>query len=143
MRAVGEVPAVRQRHRQHRVAGLQEGAVRGEVRARAGVRLQVGVLGAEQLLGPRDADLLGPVDDLAAAVVARARVALGVLVGQRAAERGEHGRAGEVLAGDQLQAAAQPVELVEDDAGDLRVEGLQGVEVRPPEGGGVSSQVHS
>ena len=99
---------MRQRHRQHGVAGLQERAVDREVGARAGVRLQVGVLGAEQLLGALDADLLGDVDDLAAAVVALAGVALGVLVGQRRAERGEHRRAGEVLAGDQLQAAAQP-----------------------------------
>ena len=45
------------------------------------------------------------VDDLAAAVVAPAGIALGVLVRQRAAERGEHRGAGEVLAGDQLQAA--------------------------------------
>ena len=85
-------------------------------------------------LAARDADLLGPVDDLAAAVVAPSGIALGVLVRQRAAQRGEHRRAGEVLAGDQLQAAAQPVQLVEDDAGDVGVEGGQGVEVRAPVG---------
>ena len=85
------------------------------------VRLQVGVLGAEELLRPGDADLLGPVHLGAAAVVAPARVALGVLVGQRRAERGQHRRRGEVLAGDQLQAAAQPVQLAEHHLGDLRV----------------------
>jgi hypothetical protein len=60
-------------------------------------------------------------------------VALGVLVGQRAAERGEHRGAGEVLAGDELQAAAQPGELVDDHPGDLGVDPLQLVEVRSPE----------
>jgi hypothetical protein len=50
------------------------------------VRLQVGVIGAEELLRARVADLLGAVDDLAAAVVALAGIALGVLVGQRRAE---------------------------------------------------------
>ena len=75
---------MRQRHRQDGVTGLQERAVGGEVGAGAGVRLQVGVLGPEQLLGPLDADLLGLVDDGAAAVVAAAGIALGVLVGQRA-----------------------------------------------------------
>ena len=99
------------------------------------MRLQVGVLGAEQLRGPRDADLLGPVHHLAAAVVAPAGIALGVLVGQRGAERGQHGRAGQVLAGDQLQPAAQPFQLVEDHLGDLRILLAQGVEVRPPERG--------
>ena len=135
LRAVGQVPAVRQRHREEGVAGLQERAVGGQVGVGARVRLQVGVLGAEELLGARDADLLGPVDDLAAAVVAPSGIALGVLVRQRAAQRGEHGGAGEVLAGDQLQAAAQAVQLVEDDAGDVGVEGGQGVEVRAPVGG--------
>ena len=56
------------------------------------MRLQVGMGGTEQFLGPGDADLLGPVDDLAAAVVATAGVALGVLVGQRRPERCEHRR---------------------------------------------------
>ena len=130
--AVGQVAAVRQRHRQHRVAGLQEGAVHRDVGAGAGVRLQVGVLGAEQRLGPVDADLLGPVDHLAAAVVPPAGIALGVLVAQRAAERGQHRRRGEVLAGDQLQAAAQPVQLVQHHAGDLGVDLLQRFEIRSP-----------
>ena len=124
---------MRQRHREHRVAGLAERGVRGQVGAGARVRLEVGVLGAEQLLGPGDADLLGLVDLLAAAVVAPAGVTLGVLVRQRRAERGQHRRRGEVLAGDQLQAAAQPVQLAEHDVGDLRVLRLQGVEVRAPE----------
>ena len=45
LRAVGEVAAVRQDHREHRVARLQQRGVGREVGARAGVRLQVGVLG--------------------------------------------------------------------------------------------------
>ena len=90
------------------------------------------MLGAEELLAAGDADLLGPVHDLAPAVVPPSGIALGVLVRQRAAERGQHRGTGEVLAGDQLQAATQAVQLVGDDAGDVRVEGSQGVEVRAP-----------
>ena len=56
-----------------RVAGLQQRVVDGGVRLRARVRLDVGVLGAEQRLGPVDRELLGDVDVLAAAVVALAR----------------------------------------------------------------------
>ena len=131
--AVREVPAVRQGHRQHLVAGLAERRVHREVGVGAGVRLEVGVLGAEERLGALDADLLGAVDDLAATVVTAAGVALGVLVRQRRAQGREHGRAGEVLAGDELQSAAQPGELVVDDLGDLGVDGPQGVVVRSPE----------
>jgi hypothetical protein len=45
------------------------------------VRLDVRVLGAEQLLRAVDRELLDLVDDLAAAVVATTRIALGLLVG--------------------------------------------------------------
>jgi hypothetical protein len=83
---VGEVTAVRQRHAQQGVARLHERGVRGEVRAGTRVRLQVHVLGPEELLAAGDADLLGPVDDLAAAVVPAAGIALGVLVRERAAQ---------------------------------------------------------
>ena len=67
--------------------------------------LDVGVLGAEQLLGAVDRQLLGDVDLLAAAVVAAAGVALGVLVGQHRADRFEHRLRHEVLRGDHLQRA--------------------------------------
>ena len=71
--AVREVPAVRQGHAEERVARLEDGHERGEVGLRAGVRLHVGVLGAEQLLRAVDRELLDLVHHLAAAVVALAR----------------------------------------------------------------------
>ena len=52
--AVRQVAAVRQVHAEHGVARLQQREVDRHVRLRAGVRLHVGVLGAEQLLGARD-----------------------------------------------------------------------------------------
>ena len=67
------------------------------------MRLHVGVLGAEQRLGAIDGELLDDVDELAAAVVAPARIALGVLVGQDRALRLEDGAADDVLGGDQLE----------------------------------------
>ena len=80
--AVRQVAAVREVHAEHGVAGLEQREVHRHVRLRAGVRLHVGVLGAEQLLRARDGERLGDVDELAAAVVALARVSFGVLVGQ-------------------------------------------------------------
>ena len=67
-----------------RVARLQQRVVDGRVGLRARVRLDVRVLGAEQRLRAVDRELLDHVDELAAAVVALARIALGVLVGQHA-----------------------------------------------------------
>src|SRR5437773_1609143 len=54
-------------HPEDRVAGLDQRVVRGGVRLGARVRLHVGVIGAEQLLGTVDRQLLGHVDVLAAA----------------------------------------------------------------------------
>ncbi len=99
------------------------------------MRLQVGVLRAEELLRPGDADLLGPVDHLATAVVTPTRIPFGVLVRQRRAQRRQHRRGREVLARDELQAAAQPVQLIEDHLRDLRIRRAQLVEVRAPERG--------
>ena len=59
-------------------------------------------LRAEQLLGALDRQRLGDVDELAAAVVALARIALGVLVGHHRALRLEHRPRDDVLGGDQL-----------------------------------------
>ena len=53
-----------------------------------------------------DRELLDLVHDLAAAVVPLARIALGVLVGERRAHRLEHRAADEVLARDQLEPVA-------------------------------------
>ena len=83
--------------------GLQHGGVGGLVGLRAGVRLHVGVLGAEELLGAVARQVLHDVGELAAAVVALAGIAFGVLVGEDAAGGFEHRFGGEVLAGDQLE----------------------------------------
>ena len=83
--AVREVAAMRQVHAQDGVAGLQHGGIRGLIGLRARVRLHVGVLGAEQLLGAIAGQVLDDVGELAAAVVALAGIAFGVLVGEDAA----------------------------------------------------------
>ena len=87
MRAVGEVAALVERHAQHGVAGLEQREIGGGVGLRAGVRLDVGVLGAEELLGAVDGEPLDLVHDLAAAVVALAGQPLGVLVGHDVGHR--------------------------------------------------------
>ena len=133
--AVGEVPAMRQVHREHGVPRLHQRRVRGQVRAGAAVRLQVGVPGAEQRHRPLDRQRLRPVDLGAAAIVAPARIPLGVLVGQRRAQGRQHRRRGQVLARDQLQPAAQPGQLTEQHGRDLRIRALQLAEVRTPERG--------
>lgn len=107
------------------------------------MRLYVGVFGAEEGGGPLDGDALGGVRLVAAAVVAVAGVALGVLVGQGRAEGGEDGGRGEVLGGRELEGAGLPVQLAQQDAGDLRVLAEQGAEVlrQAAVGGGCGGSV--
>ena len=121
---------MRQRQAHDRVAGLQQRVVDGGVGLRAGVRLDVGVLGAEQRLGAVDRELLGDVHPLAAAVVAAPGIALGVLVGQHRALALEHRAGHEVLRGDHLERALLALELAAQDLGDLGIDlGERAVEV--------------
>ncbi len=101
--AVREMAAVRERHAEHRIAGLQLRHEHGHVGLRAGVRLHVGVIGAEKFLDPIDREILGNVDPFASAVIALARITLGVFVGHHAGHGFAHGAAGVVLRGDQLE----------------------------------------
>ena len=90
------------------------------------------MLGAEDLFGPVSGQVFGHVDELAAAVVAMARIALGVFIGQHAADGLHHGRAGVVFRGDHLQAAPLPVDLAGDGGPKFRVLSFDAVHGRCP-----------
>jgi len=98
--AVRQVATVGKIHAQHGVARLQGGHVDGDVCGGAGMRLDVGVFGAEQLLGAIDRELLDLVGVFAAAVVTLAGIAFGVLVGEDGAHGFENGFGDEVFGGD-------------------------------------------
>ena len=115
MPARGEVEA------HESVAGLKQRQKHRLVHLAAGVRLHVGEVRAEQLLGALDRERLGDVHELAAAVVALARIALGVFVGHHRALRLEHGARHDVLRGDQLDLVLLATELLRDRVGDLRI----------------------
>ena len=119
--AVRQVAAVREVHAEHGVARLEQREVDRHVGLRAGMRLDVGVLGAEERLRAGDGRALDDVDELAAAVVAPARIAFGVLVRQHRAGGFEDGAADEVLGGDELEAAVLARRLVADGLGDFGV----------------------
>ena len=129
MAAMGEI------HRQDGVAMIEGGEIDGHVRLGPGMGLDVGALGAEQLQQPFDGEPLGDIDELAAAVIALARIALGVLVGQHGALGRQDGGAGVVLRSDHLQAVLLPLRFVRDGGGDFRIGGFQGVHANAPRRG--------
>ncbi len=101
--AVGEMTPVGQVQSHDGVAGVQNGEEDRLVGLRPGVGLDVGVLGAEEGLGPIDGELFGDVDGGATAVVTFAGIPFGVFVGQDAPLRGEDRFGGGVFGGDQFE----------------------------------------
>src|SRR5208283_5556254 len=98
-----------------------EGQVDGQVGGRARVGLDVGVVDPEQGLRPLNGQGLDGVYVLLALVVAAARVALVVLVGQHRTGGLEDGDRCVVLRRDQPDLLELPARLPFDQAGDLRV----------------------
>ena len=80
---MGEVATLVEAHRQDRVARAEDCHVRSQVGIGSGVRLHVGMLGAEQGLEPFSGEVFDLVDDLITAVVAATWISFGVLVSQR------------------------------------------------------------
>ena len=119
--AVRQVSARRKRHAEDGVARLAERQHDALVGLRARVRLDIGELAAVELLNPVDRQLLGHVDELAAAVVAAPRIAFGVLVGQHRALGLQNGAGDDVLGGDQLDLLLLAPQLVANGGGEFRV----------------------
>ena len=88
--AVGQVAAGVEAHAHDRVAGLGQRQHHRAVGLRARMRLDVGEAAAEQLLGALDRQRLDRVRRRAALIVAAARIALGIFVGEHRALRLEH-----------------------------------------------------
>ena len=79
---MGEVTAMIEAETHDGVALFKKCEVHAQIRVGTRVRLHIGVLGAEELLDAVACDVFDLVDDLVAAVVALAGIALGVLVGE-------------------------------------------------------------
>src|SRR5208282_1683617 len=80
-----------------------------------------GEAAAEQPCRPLDRQPFGDVDELAAAVIALPRQALGVFVGEDRPLRLEDGAADDVLRGDQLDLVTLAPQFAENGVGDLGI----------------------
>ena len=101
-RTVGEMSALRQIHAHDRVAWLKQRKVNGQIGLRTGVRLYVGMLGAEQFTRSLPGDVLYDVHALAAAIITLSRISLRIFVGEHSAHGGHHRRRYNILRGNQL-----------------------------------------
>ncbi len=125
-RAVGEMAAGGEIEPHEGVARLHQREEHRGIGGGAGMRLHIGELAAEQLGHPLDRQPLGDVDELAAAVIALARQAFGIFVGENRALRLQHRARDDVLRGDQLDLVALAAEFELDRLGDLGIDLAQG-----------------
>ena len=118
-RTVGQMTALAEAHAHDGIAGVEHSEVYDLVSLRAGVGLDVGVLGAEQLARTLARDILGDIHGVAAAVVALAGIALGILVCEHGAHSRHNCGRNDVLAGDQLEIMLLALELQSHRVADL------------------------
>src|SRR5581483_12477460 len=97
MVAVGKVSAMREVETENGVAGLKNRRIGFHVGLRAGVRLNFGMLGAEEFLCALAGEVFDDVGKFATTVVPLAGITLGVLVGKDRAHGLEHGFTDEVF----------------------------------------------
>ncbi len=120
--AVRQVPAMVEAHAEERLARLEQREIDRGIRLRAGMRLHVGVGGAEELFGTVDGELFHDIDVLAAAVIALARIALGVLVREDRALGFQHPGTGVIFRGDQFEVLFLAQAFGADRSGEFGVE---------------------
>jgi hypothetical protein len=89
------------------------------------MRLHVGVGRAKEALGAFDGEALGDVDELAAAVIALTRVALGVLIGEHRALNLENGARHKVFARNHLESVALTAQLTREHGGNLGINNVE------------------
>ena len=119
--AVRKVATVVEVHGKDRVAYVEHRLVDSGIRLRSRVRLHIRVVGTEELLRAVDRKRLDFVDHLAAAVITPTRIALGILVRERASHRFEYGMGNEVLRCNEFNRKRLTARFVPDQFGDLRI----------------------
>ena len=98
--------AVVQAHAHHRLAGVHQRKIDRHVRLRAAVRLNIGMLRAEQRACAIAREVFHHVDTLAAAVIALAGIPFGIFVCQYRAHRRHNSGTDDVFRCDQLDVPA-------------------------------------
>jgi len=118
---VGQMTARGQRQAEEGIARLQQRHEDRAIGLGAGMGLNIRKAAVEQTLGARNRNSLDDVDILAAAVIAPARIAFRIFVGEHRALRFEHSAADDVLGGDELEMILLALGLGKDGVGNLGI----------------------
>ncbi|MPM95523.1 hypothetical protein SDC9_142678 [bioreactor metagenome] len=108
---MGQMTPLVQTHPQYQISGLQHGKVHCCIGLCAGMGLHICMLRAKELASAISGDILHGINTFTAAIIALARITLGILIGEMAAHGG-HDRFGyEIFGGDQLNVGTLPLQL--------------------------------
>ena len=140
-RAMGQMAAGGEIEAHEGVAGRHQRHERGGIGGGAGMRLDVCEFTSEKLGNPFDCQGFRDIDVLAAAVIAPARQALGIFVGEDRALRLQHRLADDVFRRDQLDLVALAAELAPDRIGHFGVGFRQGCGEQVRHGGAGSRRI--
>ncbi len=110
--AMREMPAVRQIQSHHRIARRAGRKIHREIRGRAGIRLDVRMGDAEKFLRTFLRDRLDLIYIFVPAVIAPARIALGIFIREDRTHRHHHLRRGIILGRDHLEPLLLPHRLL-------------------------------
>ena len=119
---MGQVTTLVEPHPKDGVPGLQKREIDPHVRLCAGVRLNIGELGAEQFFGAVDRKLFHLIYDLTPLVVATPGVALRVFVGEDRTRGCHHRWRGKVLGCDEVNIRILALEVFANEARDCRID---------------------
>jgi len=120
-RTMGQMSARREIEPQKDIARLQQGQEYGLIRLAAGIWLHIGEFAVEQAADTLDCQRFGNIDELAAAIIAPARIAFGIFIRHDRALRFEHGVRDDIFRGDQFDFMLLTAELQLDRLGDFRI----------------------
>ena len=105
-RTVGKVSAAGKAHAENGIAYINKGVINSLVCLCAGMRLNVGMIGAKQLAGTAAGDILNDIYILAAAVITLSGITLGVFVGEDRTHCSQYCGRNDIFACDKLDVAA-------------------------------------
>ena len=120
-RTMRKVAAIVEAHAKHDIARLDSCEICRQIGISARVGLHIGELGTEQFLRSIACEVFDDIDLLAAAVIALARIAFRIFIGEHAAHSLHDGRTGEILRCDKLDGIALAIELFGNCLDHLRV----------------------
>ncbi len=110
-RAMGQVAARREIEAHEGIARLHQREEDALIGLAAGIGLHIGEGAAEQLAGALNGEFLGDINELAAAIIALARITFGVFVRHHRTLRLKHGAGDDVLGSDQFDLVALAAKL--------------------------------